>query len=96
MVECGRLGKVYVGYLHGWNNMLKPLAGGTVRLTPKTNKAKNRIREWGDNWTIREVRGNIMLVFALSDDSGTDNLLPTSVRWINILNDEDFNIEVLE
>lgn len=37
-----------------------------------------------------------MLVFALSDDSGTDNLLPTSVRWINILNDEDFNIEVLE
>lgn len=62
-----------------------------MRLKAKTHKGKNRIAQWGDEWIILEETDVKFLVFS-ARDTKPERELPKSVRWIEKVNDPDFQI----
>lgn len=64
-----------------------------IKLTPISNKGKNRIQELGDQWTILKIQDKVLF----SSDSGPWLLIepisnPDKPRWIHQDNDQDFKI----
>ena len=67
-----------------------------IKLTAKTNKGKNRIKENGDIWEV--IQEGIMLNNVMVSIPGDNNKMfirpvenPLNMRWINIDNDPDFD-----
>ena len=65
-----------------------------MRLTGKTQKGKNRIREHGDLWVLLKTRDSVLfdtkpgqwfLIAPCNNGSAS--------RWIHSINDRDFEIE---
>lgn len=65
------------------------IPGNVLILKGKTNKGKNRIREFGNRWVILRIHKTDILIAAENDRSGND--LPDSSRWTHS-NDKDFEI----
>jgi len=66
-----------------------------VKLLPRTKKGKERIKQWGDEGTVKEIRGTVLF----SQDKGPWLLVTAGdrdCRWIHAKNDKDFTIEVVE
>lgn len=71
----------------------------SVKLHPKTNKAKNKINEAGkpEHWLVLEERDFV----AFSDRSGPwlyiqpENNLQQNERWVSTTDDPDFTVEVV-
>lgn len=55
----------------------------------KTQKGKNRIREWGSEWNILERKGDRIAIVSIKEQC---NWSANSVRWIEKNNDQDFEI----
>ena len=75
-----------------------------VRLEAKTRKGRNVIREWGEQWFVREVTDNVacqnggtgMLVFPCKPSrSGApiDRDAANNNRWVAESDDNDFTIK---
>lgn len=61
-----------------------------ITLTPKTNKAKARVEQWGNKWEVRGEYNNRFCLVAVGDNSEG---IPNSIRWIDKDNDPDFDWE---
>lgn len=53
-----------------------------------THKGKNRIREWGDTWQVKDIVSNRLLITSFIDKTERQQ----SLRWIDSKNDSDFMI----
>lgn len=62
-----------------------------MKLKAKTHKGKNRIAAWGHTWIVLEETETKFLVFSARDFK-PERSLPASVRWIEKVNDPDFEI----
>lgn len=67
-----------------------------IKLTPKTHKGKNRVKENGDMWEV--VREGIILNHVMVDIPGDNDMMlirsttnPAIMRWMNLENDRDFD-----
>ena len=63
-----------------------------LTLSGKTQKGKNRVREHGSKWIVLEERGSSLLIAAENDTPELGRILPNSARWVEKINDPDFNI----
>lgn len=57
-----------------------------VRLTGKTKKGKERVKQCGEVWTVREQRSPARWLVAAGD----------TWRWVCVVGDPDFIVEVIE
>lgn len=62
-----------------------------IRLTAKTNKARNRIAMHGANWFVLDWHSPIR-----KDSWFVVSSLTSDKRWIKKTGDENFNVEVVE
>ena len=78
---------------------IKP--GTFLRLFGKSQKGKNRVREWGSQWRVDRISETVQF----SNDRGPwamvsplEGLNAKSAevgsRWINLFHDRDFEVEV--
>jgi len=73
--------------------------GKTIRLKGKTQKGKNRVRENGETWTVFAETDRVLFapnnvgpwLFISPDGKNQDD---KTSRWINGLNDVDFEIVI--
>lgn len=66
-----------------------------VKLIPKTKKARERIKQYGEIGMILETRENVLF----SDEEGPwlkINAADPSSRWVHAKRDSNFGVEVLE
>lgn len=66
-----------------------------VRLIPKTKKAKERVKQYGDTGIVFEVRNRIQF----SQEEGPWLLVLAADprgRWVHETNDKNFDVEYLE
>ena len=72
-----------------------------VRLTGKTKHGKNRVKENGEFWKVkniqekerfpRKISGPGPFLFLISLKSGTDD-----IRWVSEIDDPNFEVEHVE
>lgn len=63
-----------------------------LTLIPKTAKAKQKIKQWGNQWSILRLNGDRMLLVSAKDKTGNRINLPDSARWVYKVDDKDFDI----
>lgn len=57
-----------------------------ITLRGKSQKGKQRIKDWGQEWEVKEIRAGRLLVQSIIDDIGE------SMRWVDI---EDTDMEII-
>ena len=71
--------------------------GKKVRLTGITRHGKNRVREQGDVWEVIRINPSVSFKtnapgpFMLLQATTTINM-----RWVSIVNDDNFTVEVID
>lgn len=69
-----------------------------VLLFGKTKKGKEKVKRWGEDWSIiRRERGKL-LIFADVDDTADvyPPMFPASMRWVDEKDDADFTVIIKE
>lgn len=61
-----------------------------ILLKPKTNKAKTRINQYGNIWNILEERDGKFAIVSITEKCSWSS---NSVRWLDKINDIDFDYE---
>ena len=64
--------------------------GQVVVLTGITRHGKNRINQHGVNWSVKEVRGNRMLLESKFKTEGPKDNKGFDWRWVELQNDPNF------
>lgn len=76
-----------------------------VKLKGKTQKGKNRIREWGETWKVTAKNESVLFsnergpwASVIPIDIPTENQKSPvmGLRWINLRSDEDFEVEIVK
>lgn len=66
--------------------------GSKIKLSPKSQKAKNRISQHGNEWIVIEIRKDRILLRSLNQTFTNKKQIQFDLRWVFINNDNDFNI----